>query len=93
MRALADGSLVSQLRSRGFDDTIGQINAAYVSDGWMVSIADDTELEEPLEIQDIQNAGQGHTRFPVRIGANVKGTIIERQNGGEGMPSPHPSTM
>ncbi|APY12930.1 Fe-S cluster assembly protein SufD [Brucella sp. 10RB9214] len=82
--ALADGSLVSQLRSRGFDDTIGQINAAYVSDGWMVSIADDTELEEPLEIQNIQNAGQGHTRFPVRIGANVKGTIIERQNGGEG---------
>lgn len=82
--ALADGSLVTQLRSRGFDDTIGQINAAYVSDGWMVSIADDTELEAPLELQNIQKAGQGHTRFPVRIGANVKGTIVERQNGGEG---------
>ncbi len=81
--ALADGSLVTQLRSRGFDDTIGQINAAYVSDGWMVSIADDTELEAPLELQNIQRAGQGHTRFPVRIGANVKGTIVERQNGGE----------
>ncbi|WP_247996838.1 Fe-S cluster assembly protein SufD [Brucella tritici] len=82
--ALADGSLVTQLRSRGFDDTIGQINAAYVSDGWMVSIADGTELEAPLELQNIQKAGQGHTRFPVRIGANVKGTIVERQNGGEG---------
>ncbi|MEL4374131.1 Fe-S cluster assembly protein SufD [Brucella cytisi] len=82
--ALADGSLVTQLRSRGFDDTIGQINAAYVSDGWMVSIADDTELEAPLELQNIQKAGQGHTRFPVRIGANVKGIIVERQNGGEG---------
>ena len=31
---LADGSLVSQLNTRGTDDTIGQINAAYVSDGW-----------------------------------------------------------
>lgn len=82
--ALADGSLVTQLRSRGFDDTIGKINAAYVSDGWMVSIADGTELEAPLELQNIQKAGQGHTRFPVRIGANVKGTIVERQNGGEG---------
>ncbi|WP_266035291.1 Fe-S cluster assembly protein SufD [Brucella intermedia] len=82
--ALADGSLVTQLRSRGFDDTIGQINAAYVSDGWMVSIADGTELEAPLELQNIQKAGQGHTRFPVRIGANVKATIVERQNGGEG---------
>ncbi|WP_273792538.1 Fe-S cluster assembly protein SufD [Brucella anthropi] len=82
--ALADGSLVTQLRPRGFDDTIGQINAAYVSDGWMVSIADGTELEAPLELQNIQKTGQGHTRFPVRIGANVKATIVERQNGGEG---------
>ncbi|MFP3435444.1 hypothetical protein SB781_37420, partial [Paraburkholderia sp. SIMBA_061] len=50
----------------------------------MVSIADGTELEAPLELQSIQKAGQGHTRFPVRIGANVKATIVERQNGGEG---------
>ncbi|MBA8819210.1 Fe-S cluster assembly protein SufD [Ochrobactrum sp. P6BSIII] len=82
--ALADGSLALQLKTRGTDDTIGQINAAYVSDGWMISIADGTELEEPLEIQNIQKTGQGHTRFPVRIGSDVKATIIERQNGGEG---------
>ena len=82
--ALANGSLVTQLRTRGFDDTIGQINAAYASDGWVVSIADGTELQAPLELQNIQKAGQGHTRFPVRIGANVKATIVERQNGGEG---------
>jgi len=82
--ALADGSLVPQLNVRGTDDTIGQINAAYVSDGWAVSIADDVELEAPLEIQNIQKSGQGHTRFPVEIGSNVKATIIERQTGGEG---------
>ena len=82
--ALADGSLVPQLTVRGTDDTIGQINAAYVSDGWAVSIADDVELEAPLEIQNIQKSGQGHTRFPVEIGSNVKATIIERQTGGEG---------
>ncbi|OYR19033.1 Fe-S cluster assembly protein SufD [Brucella thiophenivorans] len=82
--ALADGSLVSGLAVRGTDDTIGQINAAYVSDGWAVSIADDVELEAPLEIQNIQKSGQSHTRFPVEIGSNVKATIIERQTGGEG---------
>ncbi|MDR6431102.1 Fe-S cluster assembly protein SufD [Brucella pseudogrignonensis] len=82
--ALADGSLVPQLSVRGTDDTIGQINAAYVSDGWAVSIADDVELEAPLEIQNIQKSGQGHTRFSVEIGSNAKATIIERQTGGEG---------
>ena len=82
--ALADGSLVPQLSVRGTDDTIGQINAAYVSDGWAVSIADDVELEAPLEIQNIQKSGQGHTRFLVEIGSNAKATIIERQTGGEG---------
>lgn len=81
--ALSDGSLVPQLSVRGTDDTIGQINAAYVSDGWAVSIADDVELEAPLEIQNIQKSGQGHTRFPVEIGSNAKATIIERQTGGE----------
>ncbi|MBC8717531.1 Fe-S cluster assembly protein SufD [Ochrobactrum sp. Marseille-Q0166] len=82
--ALADGSLVPQLTIRGTDDTIGQINASYVSDGWSLSIADGVELEAPLELQNIQKTGQGHTRFPVEIGANAKATIIERQNGGEG---------
>jgi len=82
--ALADGTLVRELETRGTDDTIGQINSAYVSDGWAVSIADGTELEAPLEIQNIQKTGQGHTRFPVEIGSDVKATIIERQSGGEG---------
>ncbi|MBC2885058.1 Fe-S cluster assembly protein SufD [Ochrobactrum sp. CM-21-5] len=81
--ALVDGALASQLKSRGTDDTIGQINAAYVSDGWMVSIPDGTELQAPLELQNIQKTGQGHARFPVRIGSDVKATIVERQIGGD----------
>lgn len=82
--ALADGTLAPQLETRGADDTIGQINATYVSDGWSVSIADGTELDAPLELQNVQKSGQGHTRFPVRIGSDVKATIVERQTGGEG---------
>ncbi|MFC4626186.1 Fe-S cluster assembly protein SufD [Daeguia caeni] len=82
--ALADGTIAGQLGTRGCDDAIGQINVAYVSDGWLVSIAEGAELEAPLEIQNVQKSGQGHTRFPVEIGANAKATIIERQTGGEG---------
>lgn len=78
---LADGTLA--LSPRGTDDAIGQINAAYVTDGWAVDIADGAELEAPLELQNLQNSGQGHVRFPVRIGKEAKATIIERQHGGE----------
>lgn len=82
--ALNDGALVAQFAARGFDDTIGQINAAYASDGYVIKIADGTELDAALEIQNLQKSGQGHTRFPVTIGSDVKATLIERQNGGEG---------
>lgn len=80
---LSNGSLLPQLSIRGTDDTIGQINAAYVSDGWSLTIADNTTLDAPLELQNIQKSGQGHTRFPASFGANTKATIIERQVGGE----------
>lgn len=80
---LSNGSLLPQLGIRGTDDTIGQINAAYVSDGWSLTIADNTTLDAPLELQNIQKSGQGHTRFPASFGPNSKATIIERQLGGE----------
>jgi Fe-S cluster assembly protein SufD len=63
---------------------IGQINAAYVTDGWSVDIAEGTELDAPLELQNLQKSGQGHVRFPVRVGKQAKATIVERQYGGEG---------
>jgi Fe-S cluster assembly protein SufD len=81
---LSNGSVISQLAIRDGDDAIGQINAAYVTDGWAVTFADGLELEAPLELQNAQVRGQGHVRFPVKFGKGVKATIIERQTGGEG---------
>lgn len=79
---LQDGSIAATLVTKGFDDAVGQINAAYVSDGWAVSLADNTILAVPLELQNIQQGGQSHVRFPARFGKNTKATIIERQIGG-----------
>ncbi len=81
---LSDGSVIRELAIRDGDDAIGQINAAYVTDGWAIAFADGVELETPLELQNAQLRGQGHVRFPVKFGKGVKATIIERQTGGEG---------
>lgn len=81
---LADGSVIRDLAIRGGDDAIGQINAAYVTDGWAVSIADGAELQAPLELQNAQARGQGHVRFAVKFGKGSKATVIERQTGGAG---------
>lgn len=79
---LSEGKLAETLVPFGNDDTIGQINSAYVRDGYAITIADDTELDKILEIQNLQEAGQTHIRIPVQIGNNVKATIIERHEGG-----------
>lgn len=76
--ALADGTAAEGLAARDGDDAIGRINGSFVRDGFVLDIAAGTELEAPLEIQTVQNAGQTHTRFPVTFGAGAKGTIIER---------------
>lgn len=80
---LGQGIAAHTLATRGDDDAIGQINAAYASDGWGLAIADGVELEQAVELQNLQPSGQSHVRFPVKIGAHVKATIIERQIGGE----------
>ncbi|WP_028233766.1 Fe-S cluster assembly protein SufD, partial [Pseudochrobactrum sp. AO18b] len=80
---LGQGIAAHTLKTRGDDDAIGQINAAYASDGWGLSVAGGTELEQAIELQNLQPSGQSHVRFPVKIGSNVKATFIERQIGGE----------
>lgn len=80
---LADGTFAPSLATRSTDDLIGQINAAYVTDGWSVDIAEGTQLGAPIELQNLQKWGQGHVRFPVRVGRQAKATIVERQYGGE----------
>jgi len=78
---LSDGSFASALDPRDDDDAIGFLSTAFVSDGWFVDILPGTTLAAPLELQNMQGGGQTHVRLPVRAGAGVKATIIERQSG------------
>lgn len=78
---LADGSLAAALDAKGSDDTVAALNAAFVSDGYFVDIADGAELAAPLELQNVHAGGQVHVRLPVRVGAGVKATVVERQTG------------
>lgn len=78
---LADGSFAAALGLGGADDAIGALNTAFVTDGYFVDIAAGTQLLTPLELQNVQAGGQVHARFPVRVGAGAKATIVERQTG------------
>ena len=80
---LTDGSFAPALPPRGPDDAVGEINAAFVSDGWFVDIAAGANLGAPIELQLIQESGQGHVRLPVRVGKGARATIFERHLGGE----------
>lgn len=78
---LVDGSFAEALELGGTDDAIGAVNTAFVADGYFVDIAAGTALEAPLELQNMQAGGQVHVRFPVRVGAGAKATVVERQTG------------
>lgn len=78
---LVDGSFAEALELGGTDDAIGAVNTAFVADGYFVDIAAGTALEAPLELQNMQAGGQVHVRFPVRVGAGAKATLVERQTG------------
>lgn len=75
---LLDGSAAAKLDALGSDDAVGRINGSFVRDGYVIDVPDETEFEEPLEIQFIHAGGQVHTRLPVSFGAGVKATVIER---------------
>ncbi len=78
---LTDGSFAPALDPRDEDDAIGNLNTAFVSDGWFIDIADGTSVEAPIELQNLQAGGQAHVRLPVRVGAGARATIVERQSG------------
>ncbi|BCG80886.1 Fe-S cluster assembly protein SufD [Mesorhizobium sp. 113-3-3] len=78
---LIDGSIAPGLDPYGSDDAIGALNTAFVADGYFVDIADGTELEKPVELQNLQAGGQTHVRLAVRVGAAAKAVIVERQAG------------
>ncbi|WP_426125410.1 Fe-S cluster assembly protein SufD [Pararhizobium sp. PWRC1-1] len=76
--SLIDGVAAADLIERDQDDAIGRINGSFVRDGFEIEVPEGTELEQPLELQLVQSAGQSHSRFPVTFGANTKATVIER---------------
>lgn len=78
---LVDGSYAPALVTYGSDDAVGALNTAFVADGYFVDIEDGAQVEKPIELQNIQAGGQVHVRLPVRVGAGVKATIVERQTG------------
>jgi len=63
------------------EDAVGTINAALVSDGYVLSLAAGADVAAPIELQNIHAGGQAHVRFDVAIGAGAKATFIERQTG------------
>lgn len=79
--ALADGQLAGALAPMDEDDAIGAINAAFVSDGYALSVPAGTSVASPIELQNLHGGGQVHTRFPVTVGAGANVTIVERQTG------------
>ena len=81
---LADGRYAPALALAERDDAVGAINAAFVADGRAVEIAEGAEIARPIEVQNVVGAGQSHVRLPVRVGANARVTLVERQAGAAG---------
>ena len=78
---LTDGSAAGLLDLYGSDDAIGALNAAFVADGFAVTIEAGAELERPIELQNLQGGAQAHVRFTVDAGEGARATIVERQTG------------
>ncbi|RST85656.1 Fe-S cluster assembly protein SufD [Aquibium carbonis] len=78
---LMDGSVAQAMACDDAADVIAPLNAAFVTDGWFLDIGEGVAVDGPIELQNVQAGGQAHVRFPVRIGAGAKATIVERQSG------------
>ncbi len=76
--SLLDGTAAAALVAADKDDMIGRLNGSFVRDGYSVTVPDEADIEQPLELQVIHGAGQVHSRSPVRFGKRSKATIIER---------------
>lgn len=77
----ANGRSAETLAPTGKDDTIGALNAAFVTDGFAVSVAAGATIDAPVEFQNLQAGGQTHARFSVDVGEGAKAVFVERQTG------------
>jgi Fe-S cluster assembly protein SufD len=80
-KLLPKGELSGGLATYDGDDTVGAINTALVSDGYSIAVADGAEIEQPIELQNVHDGGQSHTRFAITVGKGAKVTFVERQTG------------
>ncbi|WP_208440983.1 Fe-S cluster assembly protein SufD [Bartonella raoultii] len=63
------------------EDFIGQLNTAFVTDGWLFHIPNNTKLTVPIELQNIQMGGQSHIFSDIKIGKNSQAVFVEHQIG------------
>jgi len=78
---LMSGRAAETLKPKAADDIIGLMNSAFVMDGYVISIAPETEVGQIIELQSVQEGGQIHDRSVIDFGAGAKATIIDRQLG------------
>ncbi len=81
MELLASGEAAGMMAERGSDDLIGQINGAFVSDGYIIAVAADASIDKLVELQSVQSGGQAHNRFVASFGTGSKATLVERHLG------------
>ncbi|WP_273756773.1 Fe-S cluster assembly protein SufD [Bartonella sp. MM73XJBT] len=63
------------------EDFIGQLNTAFVTDGWLFHIPENTKLTVPIELQNIQMSGQSHIFSEIKMDKNSQAVFVERQIG------------
>ncbi|MBB5073088.1 Fe-S cluster assembly protein SufD [Bartonella callosciuri] len=64
-------------------DFIGQLNTAFLTDGWLFQISENTKLNIPIELQNIQMGGQSHIFSDIKVNKNSQAVFIERQIGND----------
>lgn len=65
------------------EDLIGQLNTAFVTDGWLFHIPENTKIDVPIELQNIQMGGQSHIFSSIRIDKNSQAVFVENQIGND----------
>ncbi len=65
------------------EDFIGQLNTAFVTDGWLFHIPENTKLNRCIELQNIQMGGQSHTFSDIKVDKNSQVIFVEHQVGND----------
>src|SRR5260370_22830674 len=72
------------LEAQSLDRPFASLNAAFFADGFVLDVAPDVTLREPIEIVHLSTGNSGgslHTRSLVRLGAGSRASVIESYAG------------